>query len=346
MTRWSHTVSMFVCTIGCFACNLTIAQDRAAAPKAVQGGPSVPEIVSRLQAIDPYLPPKTNAPKLDGTVIVHGSTAMDSMAHIWATGFKEFHSQVKVEISASGSHEAFEHLVKNPSCVAMLSHPVREDEVQALKAKGLKEPVAFVVAREALGVFVHKSNPVQAITGEQLRAVFTTDGKAEAPTWGMLGATGDWATKPIHVIARSESSGTQVFLRDVVFGGSTMREGVSKHISNAETLTAVTADPLGIAICGLKSSGASVRSLSLKNGNNLIPSDEHAVLNGQYPLTREMTVVLDMGQTDANAKAAKEFVHYALCQAGQAAAISASYFPVDLPLLRASLHKFQGDQYR
>ncbi len=228
----------------------------------------------------------------------------------------------------------------------MLSHPVRPEELTALKEKGLKDPAAFVVAREALGVFVHKSNPVQSITGEQLRAIFTTDNGGEAPTWGMLGATGEWASKPIHVISRSESSGTQVYLRDFVFGGCTMRDGVSKHVSNAETLAAVTADPLGIAICGLKSSGASVRALSLRNGNNLIPSDEHAVLSGIYPLTRPLTVVVDLGQSDANAKAAQAFVHYALCQAGQAAAISASYFPVDLPLLRASLHKLQGEQLR
>jgi len=375
MTRWSQSVSVFACRLVFIAATAVVAQSAivqnaaaqntvaqstaaqstaaqsTAAQPAAQGKPnqtqpSVSEMVSLLQAIDPYLPPKPDAKQLTGTVVVHGSTAMDAMAHIWASGFKEFHKDAKVEIAASGSHEAFEHLAKNPSCVAMLSHPVRDDEVAALKAQGLKQPVAFVVAREALGVFVHKSNPVQSITGEQLRAVFTTDAKGEAPTWSMLGATGEWAKKPIHVIARSESSGTQVFLRDFVFGGSTMRDGVSKHISNAETLTAVTADPLGIAICGLKSSGASVRSLSLKSGNNLIPSDEHAVLSGQYPLTRAMTVVIDMGQTDANAKAAHEFVHYSLCQAGQAAAISASYFPVDLPLLRASLHKLQGEQYR
>lgn len=371
MTRWSQSVSSFAFRVALIVTSVVVthhasvqtatAQNAASANSAsantanpsaaVQGKPNpnqptVSEVVSILQTIDPYLPPRPDAQQLNGTVIVHGSTAMDAMAHIWATGFKEFHKSTKVEISASGSHEAFEHLLKNPSCVAMLSHPVRDDEIEALKSKGLKQPMAFVVAREALGVFVHKSNPVQSITGDQLRAVFTTDGAPQNMTWGMLGATGDWATKPIHVIARSESSGTQVFLRDVVFSSATLRAGVSTHVSNAETLAAITADPLGIAICGLKSSGASVRSLSLKAGDQLIRSDEHAILNGQYPLTRPMTVVIDMGQTDANAKAAQEFVHYALCQAGQAAAISASYFPVDLPLLRASLHKLQGQQFR
>lgn len=354
MTRWSQQVSVFTLALACVAltaAKIAVAQNSAVPTDTAQGKPgqtappSVSEMVAILKAVDPYLPPKDpNA--LTGTVKVHGSTSMDALAHVWAADFHEFHKDVKVEIAASGSFEAFEHLVANPSCVAMLSHPVRDAELTALKEKGLKQPVAFVVAREALGIFVHKSNPVQSITGEQMRTVFTTDAKGETPTWGLLGATGDWANKPIHVIARSETSGTQVYLRDFVFGGSTMREGVSKHVSNAETLAAVTADPLGIAICGLKSTGESVRPLSLKTGTNLIPSDEHAVLSGQYPLTRALTLVIDMGQTDANAKAAKEYVHFALCQSGQASAIGASFFPVDLPLLRASLHKLQGEQLR
>jgi len=325
---------------------VTVPNETASGKPGQPAQPSVSEMVALLKSVDPYLPPKNAKAPLTGNVKVHGSTSMDALAHVWASGFNEFHKGVKVEIGASGSFEAFEHLVANPSCAAMLSHPVRDEEVAALKEKGLKQPVAFVVAREALGIFVNKSNPVQSISGEQMRVVFTTDAKGETPTWEQLGATGEWASKPIHVIARSETSGTQVYLRDFVFGGSTMREGVSKHVSNAETLAAVTADPLGIAICGLKSTGELVRALSLKSGNNSIPSDEHAVLSGQYPLTRALTIVIDMGQTDANAKAAQEYVHFALCQSGQASAIGASYFPVELPMLRASLHKLQGEQFR
>ncbi len=359
MTRWSQLVSVFTLILTYTASttthiataqnvalpNATATSDPTLGRPGQLAQPSVSEMISLLKAVDPYLPPKSVTP-LTGVVKIHGSTSMDALAHIWASGFNEFHKGAKVEIVASGSFEAFEQLVANPSCVAMLSHPVRPGEVDELKKKGLKQPVAFVVAREALGIFVHKTNPVQSISGEQMRAVFATDGNDAAPTWGQLGAAGEWAQKPIHVIARSETSGTQVYLRDFVFGGTTMRAGVSKHVSNAETLAAVTADPLGIAICGLKSSGDSVRALSLKSGNQSIPSDEHAVLSGQYPLTRELTIVIDMGQTDANAKAAQEYVHFALCQSGQAAAIGASYFPVQLPNLRASLHKLQGEQMR
>lgn len=304
--------------------------------------PSVSELVNLLQSIDPY----RAATEVKGTVRVAGSTSMDALAHIWASGFNEFHKAVKVEISAAESEETFKMLMEKPSSIAMLSRPVREEELAELKKKGLKDPVAFVVAKEALAVFVHKTNPVQYITGEQLRAVFTTSDGEAVPTWAKLGATGDWASKPIHVISRTEKSGTQIYLRDYVFGGSTLRPGISAFSSNSEVLHAMDADPLAIAICGLKSSGSSVRSLALVVGNTTIPSDDNSVLSGRYPITRAMSVVIDMGQSDADAKAAQEYVHFALCQAGQAATISATLFPVDLPLLRAGLNKLQGAQFR
>lgn len=312
-----------------------------AGAKPLAAAASVFDLVAILQSVDPYRTDK----ELKGTVRVFGSTSMDSMAHVWVTGFNQFHKNAKVEISAFGSIEAFDKLLAQPNSVAMLSHPVRNEDLTALKAKGLKEPVAFVVAREALGVFVHKSNPVRAINGEQLRMVFTAGGDGKL-TWGALGATGEWADKPIDIIARTEASGTQVYLRDFVFGGSTIREPKSAHVSNAEVLTTVGTNPNAIAICGLKTPGSNARSLSLMAGGMAIPSDDQGVLSGQYPLTRPLTLVVDLGQTDADAKVAQEFVHFALCQAGQAAAIGATFYPADLPLLRASLHRLQGTQIR
>ncbi len=74
----------------------------------------------------------------------------------------------------------------------MVSRPIAADELAQLKALGLKNPVALEVAKEALGVFVHQSNPVQSITGDQLRAVFTT--RLLKHQRKSLGATGQWPT--------------------------------------------------------------------------------------------------------------------------------------------------------
>ena len=335
----SRTSVLFGTILGIWisACVALSASAQEASPNA-----SVEELTAMLQSIDPYRPNS----EAKGVVRVAGSTSMDAMAHGWANCFKQFHTNIEVEISGGGSETTFERLQEDPDSVGMLSRPLKEEELERLRQLGLKKPTAFVVAREALGVFVHSQNPVASISGEQLRAVFTAKEGEESPTWGLLGATDNWADRPIHVVSRTENSGTQRFLEEFVFHSATMRPGVSSHSSNSEVLKAVSADPLAIAICGLRSTGSTVRALQLTAGATVVPSDDHAVLSGQYPLTRPLTLVIDMGQTSENAKASQEFVHYALCQAGQAEAILAGFFPVDLPLLRAGLQKLGATQLR
>ncbi len=306
------------------------------------GSMGLQDLVAMLNVIDPYRPTSS----LESTIHVFGSTAMDNMAHAWADDFKLFHPKVKVEVSAAGSGDAFGQLKLNPQAVAMLSRPVKPEELKQIKSDTIKRPVAFVVAREALGVFVHSTNPAQSITGDQLRAVFTKETADADLKWKLLGVTGSLADQPIHLVSRAETSGTQSFLREFVFGGMEMRSSPVAHGSNSDVLGALANDPLGITICGLRANGTSVRALPLISQGRVVPSDDAAVLGGQYPLTRNLTVVIDLDQTGTEAKAAQEFVHFALCRTGQLAAIRAGFFPAELPTLRAGLSLLQRDQMR
>lgn len=296
---------------------------------------SIEELMSMLQTIDPYRP----MGDVQGVVKVFGSTSMDALAHGWVHGFTEFHPAAKIEISAAGSNDAMKRLLENPSGVAMLSRPIRDEELIELKKQGLQEPTAFVVAREALGVFVNAANPVQTISGEQLRAVFTAEKVPAALSWSLLGASGEWAAREINVVSRTEKSGTQMFLQDFVFHDTQLRAGKVAFDSNAQVVEAVMKDPLAIAICGLHCGRNTAKALQLTAGGNAVPSDDHAILTGQYPLTRPMSIIIDLGQSSAEAIASQELVRYALCHAGQTQAILAGFYPVDLPLLRAGMQK-------
>ncbi|MFO1065790.1 MAG: substrate-binding domain-containing protein [Pirellulales bacterium] len=308
-------------------------------PPAATASLTAVDLMAMLRLIDPYKPDED----LDATVKIYGSTAMDAMAHMWADGFKLFHKDVKVEVSAAGSGDAFDQLRKNPSALVMLSRPVTAEELAKLKSDTIKEPAAFVVGREALGVYVHESNPAKYISGEQLRLIFTTQGKEEDLKWKLLGVTGPAGERPIHLVARSESSGTQQFLRDFVFGGLQMRTASGSHASNADALGALTKDHDAITICGLRASGVSVKVLPLVAGGTIINSDDAAVLSGRYPLTRNLTLVVDLAQNDPAAKAAQELVHFALCQSGQVAAIRAGFYPAELHVLRDGLARLHHD---
>ena len=146
----------------------------------VKGTASVQELRAVLQSISPYLP----VAKVDSEIDVFGSTSMDSLAHGWANGIKRYHPD------AEGSETVFDRMAKNPASVGRLSRPVTDLDLAELKRRGLKRPVAVMIAREALGVYVHESNPLESISYPELISLFCGDTKSESSTWSQIGVGG------------------------------------------------------------------------------------------------------------------------------------------------------------
>ena len=154
---------------------------------------SVEEIRAVLDAIHPYLPQR----EVETEVDVFGSTSMDALAHGWSVGFKKFHPKAEVVVSAEGSETVFERLAKSPGSIGMLSRPVTQEDLEKLQKAGLKRPVAIMIAREALGVFVHESNPLGSVDYQDLMTLFCSGKDAELVCWNSVGVTGDLAEQPV-----------------------------------------------------------------------------------------------------------------------------------------------------
>ncbi len=210
--------------------------------------PCVDEIRCLLDSIDPYLPEG----EVSGEIDMFGSTSMDVLAHSWTRGFKKFHPGTEVVISAEGSETVIDRLAKNPSSIGMLSRPVTEEDLTRLKEVGLKNPVAVQVAREALGVFVHQSNPLDAISYPQLVTLFCSEDPNEEVTWKAVGVTGELADKPVHVIGRNENSGTRKFISKYLFHQDQLRSYKQTMETNAEVVKALSEDPQAIVIADFK----------------------------------------------------------------------------------------------
>src|SRR5207302_7244907 len=73
---------------------------------------------------------------------------------------------------------------------------------------------------QALGVFVHRNNPLARITLAQLDAVFSNTRRRGQPetisTWGALGLEGEWAARPIHLYGRKLDQDVCWLFRQVV----------------------------------------------------------------------------------------------------------------------------------
>ena len=298
---------------------------------------SVEELNALLNSIDPYLPQQ----EVSGEIDIFGSTSMDVLAHRWSTGFKEFHSNVKVVISAEGSESVFDRLARNHSSIGMLSRPVTNEDLAILKTKGLKKPVAIQVAREALGVFVNESNPLEVITYPQLVTLFCAENPDADVNWSAAGVTGEIAEKPVHVVGRNQSSGTRTFIETYLFHQHSMRSYKSELPSNAEVLRKVEQDPQAIAISEYKFSSDSLRRLKLRVKNTVIEGNEHDMLMGRYPITRPLTLVFDLEAEGTAPLQIANLFGTPIAQAGQSSAILAGFFPFDPPTLLAESSKME-----
>lgn len=310
--------------------------DAPATPNAAQESElTLEEVRSLLDSIDPYRP----AAEVSGELDVFGSTSMDVMAHGWATGFKAFHPQAKVVISAEGSETVVDRLGRSPGGIGMLSRPVSAGDLERLKAGGMKRPVAIQVARDALGVFVHQDNPLTEITYPQLLSLFCAEDPESNVTWAVTGMEGALSSQPVHLIGRGTSSGTQRFLEVHLFHQNKLRKLSQAADSNAAVAQAIGKDPLAIGISDFKMSAPHVKRLKLRDQGVVFAGNEREILLGHYPITRPLTLVFDLEADGPTAAANREFARYALGQAGQANAILAGFFPFDPPTLRSQLEK-------
>lgn len=157
------------------------------------------------------------------------------------------------------------------------------------------------VAWDALAVIVHKSNPIDTITLDQLRGIYT----GKITNWKELGG-GD---APIELYVRKgKISGVGRTLRELVFNDYDA-EFVAKHVvdSTGPLERAIPENSGGIGTTGISSArklGAKVKILKL-NGKE--PSYEN-IKSGEYLLYRPMYMVTHLQGTNPEAKKFLDFV--------------------------------------
>src|SRR4029077_11331228 len=77
-----------------------------------------------------------------------------------------------------------------------------------------------------LAIYINRENPVRQLTMDQLARIFTTGAPGGDLThWGQVGATGEWAMRPIHIYGTPEYSGYGYFMVRNKWGGRQFAPG-------------------------------------------------------------------------------------------------------------------------
>lgn len=210
------------------------------------------------------------------TVVVTGSSTVAPLASEIARRFEERDAGTRVDVQAGGSSRGIADARRGLSDVGMVSRRLGPDE---------DDLRAFPVARDGIALIVHRDNPVEELSPERIRSVWT----GEVRDWSELGGP----ERPITVVHKSEGRATlEVFLDH--FGLS--NSGVEADVvvgANQQAIRTVAGSPGAVGYVSIGEAeveverGVPIRLLPLEG---VAPTTGN-VAAGRFPLLRVLNLV-------------------------------------------------------
>lgn len=299
---------------------------------------------SAIAAVDPTLPEYQKTTGVAGNLSSVGSDSLANLMTLWAEAYKKAYPNVNIQIQAAGSSTAPPALTEGTSNLGPMSRPMKDSEIQAFEAKHGYKPTAVPVAIDALAVFVHKDNPIQSLDLAQVDAIFSSTrlcgGEKELKTWGDVGLTGEWATKPIQLFGRNSVSGTYGYFKETALCKGDFKPNVNEQPGSASVVQSVSSTVNAIGYSGIGYKTASVRAVPLsKKGGEAFEASEENALAGKFPLSRYFYVYVNKAPNQPLAPLEAEFVKLVLSKQGQEVVVKDGY----IPLPKKTIDKIHSD---
>jgi phosphate transport system substrate-binding protein len=216
-----------------------------------------------------------------------GSDTLVNLALAWAEAYMKLFPQVRISVTGGGSGTGIAAMINGTVDIANASRAMTAEETTAAEANGIT-PVEFVVARDAIAVVVHPSNPVSGLTLQQISDIYTH----KITNWRQVGGE----DRPIVLLSRESNSGTYVYFlenvvrmgdsqSDLLFSPDTLLMPSSEGIS-----VEVRQNPNAIGYDGLGYVTPDQKVLAVAHDSEseyVLPSVE-TVNDGSYPVSRPL----------------------------------------------------------
>ncbi len=259
------------------------------------------------------------------TIQNKGSDTMVNVAQVWAEEYKKAHPTVDVEVSGGGTGVGIAALIRGTIDIATASRNMKAEEIaQAVKNTG-KNPKEIIVGYDALAVYVHKDNPLEEISTEQLSAIYEEGGTVSK--WSELGITLPSGQDEIVRVSRQSSSGTYEFFREHVLHKRDFKLGSRDMNGSKEVveLVGTTVSAIGYSGMGYHDP-RHVKMLKVRTHPDrpAIAPCVATTIAHEYPIARSL-LLYTLGEPQGELKA---YIEWILSPAGQHIVEQSGYVPV------------------
>jgi phosphate transport system substrate-binding protein len=281
--------------------------------------------------IDEALPEYQPVSGISGKLASIGSDTLNNLMTFWGEDFKKMYPAVTVEIEGKGSSTAPPALISGTAQIGPMSRKMKAEEVDAFEKKYGYKPRLVAVAIDALAVYVHKDNPIQSLTLQQVDAIFSSTrkrGGQDISNWGQLGLTGEWAKKPISLYGRNSASGTYGFFKELSMKNGDYKGSVKEQPGSASVVQGVENELGGVGYSGIGYKTSGVRAVPIADRAGPIEATQPNAETFTYPISRYLYIYINVNPSSGPDPLVREFVRFILSKNGQDDTVKDGYYPL------------------
>ncbi len=251
------------------------------------------------------------------TITVKGSDTIVILAQRWAELYMSKHPDVTVQVTGGGSGVGISALINGTTDICNASRPMKKSEKEKLKQRFNTLGVEIKAAKDGLSIYLNESNPVQELSLDQLKDIYTS----KITNWKSVGGQ----DAKIIVYGRENSSGTYVYFKDNVLDGEDFAPSVQTLPGTASVVNAVSKDKFGIGYGGAAyAKGIRMAKVKKDATSTAYEPTEENVKSGDYPISRYLYMYTRSRPTGVM----KEYIDWILSKEGQEIVTKVGYFPV------------------
>ena len=240
------------------------------------------------------------------TIEVGGSTSVTPLMELLAAEYAKVRPNVKININGTGSGDG----IKNAGVLYQIGMSSRE-LTAAEQGQGLIETT---IAIDGIAVIVNSANPVNDLSIEQIRNIYT----GAITDWSQVSGGAKRGT--IAVVSREEGSGTRGAFEELVGFQGKLLKGANESASTGAIKAGIVQNPDAVGYISLGSTDNTVKALAVGG----VAANSANVVNGSYKIARPF-IVLSKSNAHGETKA---FLDWILGPAGQAI-VKKSWIPVN-----------------
>ncbi len=253
----------------------------------------------------------TPVPKQFASFSIKGSDTMLKLVEKLAQEYMIANPGISIYVSGGGSTAGIKALSRGECNIAISSRKLTNEEIKNIAEKYYTIALSYLIARDAVSVYVSNKNPIDNITSSQLKGIF----EGSITNWKDINGK----DAKIIPIIRNPMSGTLLFFKEHILQGKDFTKNAIQKATFDEVLTSIKEYPNAIGFGGI-GTFKDVKHLFI---DGIEPIEEN-VMNDKYPLNRYLYFYT---VKTAN-KIEKDFIDWVISNEGQKIIKTEGYIPI------------------